>query len=195
MINNLEQIIPLLDFSDEDTFYHLQILKRKKEHPELGSNSMVVKTYYISSEKYLRDKMPEIIQLCDFHNARGSLNLNKRSFEKMAFHALRKIADQIMNKDFRSARKAYESVAGTYSNEEHKKWVVDIDVKDLNAVNFIRNDIKNMEPNRRTDKVMAILETRNGYHIISSPFNMEEFKKLHPQIDVHKDNPTILYIP
>lgn len=48
MINNLELILPLLEFLSEDDFYHLQIIKRKKEHPELGSNSYVVKTYYIT---------------------------------------------------------------------------------------------------------------------------------------------------
>lgn len=37
MINNLNQIKELLNFESEDVFYHLQVLKRKKEHPELGS--------------------------------------------------------------------------------------------------------------------------------------------------------------
>lgn len=194
MINNLEQIRRLLTFDSEDDFYHLQILKRKKEHKELGSNSLVVKSYYVHSIEHLNTIMPEIISLCNFHDARGCINLNRRSFEKMAFHVLRKVADQIMNKDYKSARKAYESVTGTYSNEPNKKWIIDIDLKDLQLASTIRADIKNCEPNRRTDKIYDLLETKNGYHLITSPFNMEEFRKLHPDIDVHKDNPTILYI-
>lgn len=194
-VNNFQRIKELLVFDSEDDFYHLQVLKRKKEHPELGSNSYVVKTYYIGSIEYLEGKEEEIIALCKLHNARACINLNRRSFEKMAFHLLRKVADQIMNKDFRSARKAYESVCGAYANEPHKKWVVDIDTTNQNFVDLVQNDIKNCEPNRRSNKTVAILRTKNGYHIISSPFNMEEFKKLHPEVDVHKDNPTILYIP
>lgn len=193
-VNNIEYIIPLLSF-DEDAFYHLQIIKRKKEHKELGSNSYVVKTYYISSEEYLRLKMPEIIAICDFHNARACLNLNRRSFEKMAYHLMRKVCDQIMNRDFRSARKAFESVCGAYSDEPNKKWIIDIDEKDLKKISIIQNDIKNCEPNRREDKTLAILETKNGYHLITSPFRLDEFKVIHQDIDVHKDNPTILYIP
>ena len=48
MIDNFELIKSLLKFESPDDFYHLQILKRKKENPELGSNSRVVKTYYVS---------------------------------------------------------------------------------------------------------------------------------------------------
>jgi type II secretory pathway component PulL len=114
MINNVLILASLLTFESEDDFYHLQILKRKKEHPELGSNSYVVKTYYISSLKYLGNKMPEIQQLCQFHNARAYINLNVRSYEKLAFQMLKKVTDQIMNRDFRSVRKAYESVSGEY---------------------------------------------------------------------------------
>lgn len=194
MINNLEQIQQLLSFPDDDTFYHLQIIKRKKEHAELGSNSMIVKTYYVKSHEHLQKVMPEVISLCTFHNARGCINLNRRSFEKMAFQLLRKVADQIMNKDYKSARKAYESVCGAYADEENKKWIIDIDVKDMQRVEIIRNTIFNCMPERRSNKVLGLLETKSGYHIICSPFNIQEAKEFITE-DIHKDNPTILYIP
>ena len=47
MVNNFKQISDLLKFDTEDDFYYCQILKRKKEHAELGRNSVVVKTYYM----------------------------------------------------------------------------------------------------------------------------------------------------
>jgi hypothetical protein len=127
MVDNIEQISSLLNFESDDDFYHLQIIKRKKEHKDLGSNSACIKTYYVNSIDYLNMKYPEIKSLCDFHNARACINLNRRSFEKIGFHTLRKVTDQIMNKDFKSIRKAYESVCGTYSNENQKKWIIDID--------------------------------------------------------------------
>lgn len=203
MINNLELIKSHLQFDSEDDFYHLQIIKRKKEHPELGSNSYVVKTYYVRSVEYLDKKMPEIIALCEFHNARACINLNRRSFEKMAFHLLKKVADQIMNKDFKSARKAYESVCGAYSNEPDKKWIVDIDTKDEKLIKEIQGFIYYLEPMEFIDlnigsivnKVKLTLPTKNGYHLITSPFRLDEFNKKYPGIEVHKNNPTILVIP
>jgi hypothetical protein len=197
-INNYDKIIPLLNFEEGggDTFYHLQILKRKKEHKDLGSNSYCVKTYYIRSIEYLEKRMPEIIALCDFHNARACINLNRRSFEKMAFHMMRKICDQIMNHDFRSVYKAYESVCGTYSSETEKKWIIDFDEKDLTKLEVIRTDIKNCEPNPGVDKTYAVLETKNGWHLITSPFRIDEFRKIYSaEPEIHKDNPAIIYCP
>jgi len=192
MVNNFEQIKNLLDFETIDDFYHLQIIKRKKEHPELRSNSYIVKTYFITSLEHLDFHTNEIIHLCDFHNARGCINLNRRSFEKIAFHTMRKIAEQLMNKDFKSARMAYTSCCGAFSNEKNKKWIIDIDHKDLNEINEIKVFINNqIEP--AENKVVDLIETKNGYHLITKPFNLAKFKEMYPCIDVHKDNPTILF--
>lgn len=193
MIDNIDQIKKLLVFESSDDFYHLQIIKRKKEHPELGSNSAIIKTYYIRSLEYLDFKYLEIIFLCNFHNARAYINLNRRSFEKVAFHTLRKITDQIMNKDFKSVRKAYESVCGTYSNEPNKRWIIDIDDKDFNCIPMIEF-LDKIQP--VGDKYIATIPTKNGYHLITSPFNLSSLteEELFDGIDIHKDNPTILYI-
>lgn len=190
MIDNFDIIKELLKFDSEDIFYHLQIIKRKKENPELGSNSYVVKTYYVTSAEYLELKKDEIINLCQFNNARACINLNPRSFEKIAFHTLKKVTDIIMNKDYKSVRKAYESVCGEYGNGKNKSWIVDIDVKDMNEVTKISDIICLIEP--VGNKVISVIETKNGYHLISKPFNISKVDISH---DIHKNNPTILYIP
>jgi hypothetical protein len=191
MTNNLEKIKELLTFTSEDDFYHLQILKRKKEHPELGSNSYVVKTYYIKSLDSLDFYMPEIICLCDFHNARACINLNKRSFEKTSFHTLKKITDQIMNKDFKSTRNAYNSVCGAVSNagKDGKRWIIDVDITGVEGKQEISRIIDYLPPKT------AIIElpTKNGFHLITKPFNLQEFNQVGH--DLHKNNPTIIFCP
>jgi hypothetical protein len=195
MINNLLLIAPLLTFESEDDFYHLQILKRKKEHPELGSNSYVVKTYYVSSLEYLHRKFPEIQHLCEFHNARAYINLNVRSFERTAFHTLKKITDQIMNRDFKSARKAYESVCGEFGTGREKRWIIDIDDVSTGDEFWLEmcDFLATIEP--AGSKFLGKLPTKNGYHIITTPYNMEKFKQKYPGVDVHRNNPTILFVP
>ncbi len=138
--------------------------------------------------------MPEIINLCDFHNARACINLNRRSFEKVAFHLLKKITDQIISRDFKSARRAYESVVGTHSNEPDKKWIIDIDRNDggLHG-NWMRDKLKALMPNVGEDKVYAVIPTKNGYHLITSPFNIQQSRDFVSE-EIHKDNPTILFI-
>ena len=78
-MDNIEKILPFLQFDSEDDFYFLQILQRKKENPQLGSNSRVIKNYYITSQQHLLDKYEEIKKLCEVFNARASIRLNRRS--------------------------------------------------------------------------------------------------------------------
>ena len=127
MINNFEKISHHLIFESSDDFYHLMILKRKKEHPELGSNSITVHTYYVNSLEHLKNIEKEVINLCEFHNARAYINLNKRSYEKIAFHHLKKVTDCLLNKDFKSIKDAYNSVCGSFSNSTEKRWIIDVD--------------------------------------------------------------------
>ena len=199
MVNNLNTILELLEFESEDDFYFLQILKRKKEHPELGSNSYVVKTYQITSKESLQRYMPEIICLCDFHNARAGINLNKRSFEKTHLKVIQRLVNQLENKDHRSARKAYNSVCGLHSNAKEKRWIIDIDSKDENERSHSSGIMLMCDP--PGTKVLRTIETKNGFHQITKPFNVAQFKEYFKQQnnyelpDIHKDNPTILYIP
>jgi hypothetical protein len=194
MINNFEKLKKHIIFTSEDDFYFLQILKRKKEHPELGSNSVTVATYYVDSiEKYEKIE-DEIINLCTFHNARAYINLNKRSYENLAFQTLRKITDIIMNKDYKHVSYAYNSVCGVHHNAgENKKWVIDIDsVKQVSPLMmaFIDHECRPFG-----SKCLDIVQTKNGFHLITKPFDIQEFSKEYPDIQIHKNNPTVLIIP
>ena len=207
-INNFDLIKDTLVFDSDDEFYFLQILKRKKENPDIGSNSQVIQTYYITSIEGLERRMPEIALLCDFHNARAYINLNRRSFEQMAYQSLKKTVDQIMNKDFYSVRRAYNSALGGANHEpkKSKKWVVDIDTKDRYEISLIEGVIVTCDPDSGgVSKTVAEIPTKNGIHLISTPFNVKqitnrcnelvEVRRLFEVPDIQKNNPTILYMP
>jgi hypothetical protein len=193
-MDNLELILPLLKFESKDDFYYIQILQRKKENPQIGSNSKVVKNYYINSEQYLLDKWEEIKKLCDVFNARAMIRLNKRSFEKVAFKAMVNIANTISNREYQFLKASYDRACGLGHNDKNKSWVLDIDEhKDFdwycNLVDFIHN-IKPVG-----DKVIGTIPSKSGKHIIAKPFDLRQFSIQYPDIDVHKDNTTNLYIP
>lgn len=200
MINNFKQIKSLLKFDSEDDFYFLQIIKRKKEHPEMPKSVKVVATRYIYSFDKLDELQEEIIHMCEYHNARAYINLNKRSFERLAFQTLKQVTDCIMNKEYKYIRKSYNIVCGRFSNEHgsSKKWIIDVDLKtDYRFV--VAEKIRQYEPNPGESKVITYIETKNGWHIITKPFNTATFNKDveidHYIPEIHKDNPTILYIP
>lgn len=204
MKNNLEKILPLLNFESEDDFYYLQILQRKKDNPEIGSNSRVIKNYYITSEKYLLDRFEEIKKLCDVFNARASIRLNKRSFEKVGFKAMTNIANTMMNKDFKFLKASYDRACGLGHNDKNKTWIVDVDKEEVIWLEQIINAIQPCDP--PGDKIVVTLDSKTGLHLITKPFNSEQFKinfraELEAyqmgeiNIEIHKDNPTAIYIP
>lgn len=131
------------------------------------------------------------------------------------------MAKRAMDGNFEKIYKCWNTVVG-YAKSDKPHWIVDVDIpnnKDDNKPIFYGNGIvsriKNMdisefieyecEPihytkyylnNRVYDsKIYAYIPTKNGYHIITKPFNLKQFKDKYPDIDVHKNNPTILYIP
>lgn len=201
MVDNKDLILPLLKFESEDDFYYLQIIQRKKEHPDLNSNSRVVKNYYIHSKEYLEERYDQIKKLCDIFNARACLRLNKRSYRKVAFKALQRHADVICNGEYSFCRKSYDRAIGKSHSDPVKKWIIDIDEPDPHRmlVNNVAELIGGLEPFDVPLKTIALLPSKSGWHLITTPFNVQKFKadEVIQQfgIEIHKDNPTNLYIP
>ena len=194
MVDNLHLILPFLKFESKDDFYYLQILQRKKENSQLGSNSRVIKNYYINSEEYLIKHYDEIKQLCEVFNARASIRLNKRSYEKVGYKALVNIANTISNREFEFLKASYDRACGLGHNDSEKKWILDIDgMMTYNEIFKMEEIIERAKPSDK--KIIVYLPSKSGLHLITKPFDLREFTTLYPEIEIHKDNPTNLYIP
>lgn len=198
MIDNLELIKPLLEFKSPDDFYYLQILQRKKENSELGSNSRVIKNYYIKSIEHLELRYQEIKDLCILFNARASIRLNRRSFEKVAFKTLQNIANSMSNKEYSFINKSYDRACGLGHNDKNKSWIIDVDKNELQFVDLIIESFQIVEP--IGDKLITKIPSKTGIHLITKPFNVLEFtnnlkKHVDIHLDIQKDNPTNLFIP
>lgn len=204
-VDCIDLIEDLLVFDSEDDFYFLQILQRKKENPEIGSNSRVIKNYYIKSISHLYKIYDEVKTLCNVFNARASLRLNKRSFEKVGFKALENMANTMQNREYRHLVNSYDRACGVLNNEKTKKWIVDIDKAEVIWLEQIINAIQPCDP--QGNKILKQLPTKSGIHLITTPFNVKQFKDNFKEelanynmfdevnIDIHKDNPINLYIP
>lgn len=201
--DNLEIILPMLQFESDDDFYFLQILQRRKENPDLSSNSKVIKNYYISSKEYLLSKYEEIKTLCDVFNARACIRLNRRSFEKVGFQALETTVNTLKNKDFKFIKNSYDRACGLSHNEKSNKWIVDVDKEDVIWLEYILNAINSCTPYQQSP--IKHVPSKSGIHLITSPFNVMQFKIFftaelrdykmdYREIEILKDNPTNLYI-
>lgn len=194
MVDVLENIKGLLLFESDDDFYYLQIIQRKKENSGLGSNSRIIKNYYIGSISYLESKYDEIKDICKLFNARAMLRLNKRSYKKVALSTMVNIANSISNNEYSFIKKSYDRACGVCHNDKNKSWILDFDeAVDINNKTEVIDFINSLEP--FGNKVLIELPTKSGIHLITKPFNLSTFSVKYPSISVHKDNPINLYIP
>nr|DAF16289.1 MAG TPA: hypothetical protein [Crassvirales sp.] len=201
MINNFKLIESLLSFNNPDLFYHVQIIRRGKDHPSLPSANRTIKTYHIDNAEYLHKHIQEIIDLCEYFKARAYINLAPKSYKKCTLQCISDMANRAKDGDFKKMHKCWNSVVGFIkSSDPH--WVIDVDSPTDGTISeFIEYECEplhyHMEgPHKVYDsKIYDYIPTKNGYHIITKPFNLNQFKEQYPNIDVHKNNPTILYIP
>lgn len=195
MIDNFKLIKPLLEFPNDDIYYHLQILRRGKDHPELPAANRVIKPYFICSLESLDYVEEEIKKLCEFFGARAYINLAPKSIKKTTMLQLKYLAQRAYEGDYKKIWKSWNTCAGEIKGEK-SRWVVDIDNCDFRkGLDEIETFIdKECEPDTSPlFKVIAEIPTKSGYHLITTPFNLQHFKEQCPDIDVHKNNPTLLY--
>ena len=200
MTDNFNQIENLLDFSEKNSFYFIQIIKRRKENPDMTNGTYIIDNFYVYDKAELSRLREKIINQCEKHNARAYINLNKLDLETIALYTLKKITDLLVSKEYKAIKNAYATTCGSHSSEKNKRWIVDIDAEELpfkDKIIEIINDL-HIQIKKQNYKIIAEIPTRNGVHIISNPFNLQDFKnkikELGINIDVHKNSPTLLYL-
>lgn len=199
MIDNLPLIKPLLHRDNDDEFYFIQIIARKKDIDWMQGNNRVIKDYYVYSMEYLDKVYPEIQKLCKQFKARAYIRLSRRRATDIAKDIIVLIGEAFRNNSFQHLRKIY-STAVWQNLWLDKLWIIDIDF-DKNNINLpydnplraLRTTLEYLLP--EGEKIVATLPTPHGIHIITKPFNLLAFKEipLYKSIDVHKNNPTILF--
>ena len=191
----------MLSFPDENAFYFLQVLKRRKDNPDLGKDMIHIADYYIYSLEQFDGLRQRIIDQCDAENARAYFRLNRRDAKKVAMQVLKRTVDHIMSENYRAVKNAFASCTGEFHSDPDKTWIVDIDNISIDSFNHsdeqhkIRQLILDLQRETGKEPIMKFIPTKGGVHIITRPFNLNKFTKQYTDIDVHKDNPTILYCP
>ena len=200
-MNNFENIRKMLSFPDENAFYFLQILKRRKDNPDLGKDMVHIADYYIYSLDQFDELKRKIINQCNAENARAYFRLNRRDSKKVAMQVLKRTVDYITSKNYNAVKNVFASCTGEFHSDPDKTWIVDVDNVSLDFFNHsdkynsVRELVFELQKEAGKEPMMTYIFTKGGIHIITRPFNLNKFREQHPDVDVHKDNPTILYCP
>lgn len=194
MINNIELIKPLLNFEDEGDFYMLYVFKRKKDQSTDKANHQSVRTirsYCIKSVEQLEERYDEIMMLCEVFKARAYIHVQKQNHKDVSLDMMVMLAERIKCGQHQQ-QGLFDTVVGQLKTRE-KRWVVDLDNIDSYACRPMMDFIDSLRPDG--SKIEALIPTKSGYHLITKRFDMMEFKKHFPNIDIQKKNPTLLYYP
>lgn len=199
MIDNIQLIKTLLNYSEPGDFYMLYVLKRKKDQPEGERDNhqsvRTIKTYCIESIDHLERRYDEIKQLCEMFKARAYIHVQKQNHRDVSLEMMVALAERIKGGQT-NQKGLFDSVVGQLKTQE-KRWIVDIDTKDEIAIHRAAHIIDNIRP--EGPKIEAVIPTKNGYHFITKRFDVLEFNKKMTQYgevpDIQKKNPTLLFLP
>ena len=201
MINNIDLIKPLLNYEKPGDFYMLYVFKRKKDQPEGERDNhqsvRTIKTYCIESVDHLDRRWEEIVQMCEMFKARAYIHVQKQNHFDVSLSMMVALAQKIQDGNH-NQKGLFDSVVGQIKTQE-KRWIVDVDTMDENAIVKITKIINLVNPQHEGGKIEAIVPTKNGYHFITKKFDVMEFQKimrLQGDVpDIQKKNPTLLYYP
>lgn len=172
-------------------FYYVQVILRGKDHPDKigvnGTNSArAVRSYSIYNDDMLVKYRRNIIEVAEAYGARAYIHPARRDRKKIVMEMIAMCTDHLLH-DKHTPNAIYDSACG-HNKWVERIWVVDVDDKDEVKLQAMIDEINAIKP---TNTVQYTLPTKSGFHIITKPFDIRDFK--HEGIDIHKNNPTLLY--
>ena len=194
-INNFNLFKTFLNFQ-EGFFYEVVILQRKKDNPSIINNqsARIIKSYVVENLNYLINKEEEMIKLAEVFNARVYIKPFLYSKEKLGFKILELLSQKFQNKDLDYSNLVVKATGNM--SPENRLWVIDIDydIATEREILYIQTAINDCDPSG--DHIMLKVPTPNGVHLITKPFNTQQFltkQDVYYKCEVKKNNPTILY--
>lgn len=195
-IDNFNIMAPWFDnLSDQGDFFFVQVIQRNKEC-KVNSKGNTIKDYHFFDKETFLSKKEEITTLCKAFNARAYFWINPRNCKEIQYEIIKEALEALelgTHKLFKCVSKA---IGRKRTNKYKSKWILDFDTKDWTVINKYLEIVFKCRPDGI--KVNNFIKTVNGTHVITDPFDLEQFKQkvaLYQldNIDIHKDNPTVLY--
>ena len=115
---------------------------------------------------------------------------------------LRDVTDKLLSENWQGMKRSFQHCCGVCVPSNRKTYLVDIDY-DMDITpreshyeliekckDYINVHCENLAD---MDKIIAVISTNSGYHLICKPFNVHKFHDWAPGIEVKTNSPTLLY--
>lgn len=192
MVDNTKLIRQkLLDFKDPGDFYVCHIIQRAKDKRANGTlnpgdtrdeGQRLIKTYYIDSIDYFEKKLPIMKEVADANHARLYFMPQVRNKLTVNRILAKAIIDAIDETGIRYDHLVRTAVCGCHASRQ-KMWILDVDDEDFGGHELARKfaDVLDGEIFRwaqweggpgGTAYMARIYETRNGWGVVTKPFDV-----------------------
>lgn len=186
------------DLPEGDSYFVVELIRRGKDNPDLPAANYHFKNYYIRKPEDLDKYEQEIKSLCEILHLRAYASVNIKSFKQVSLDTMAELARRIANNDYRKNYAVFESCSGQYCHSGDKQWVVDCDDCDLHDEypETVKELINSCKPDG--NKIVTEFPTKSGVHIITTPFDRQQFIELCEaydikNVDIKKNHLTLLY--
>lgn len=182
---------------NDDIFFSIEIIRRGKDHPNMPAANYLFKNYHINKLEDLDKFQEEIISMCDILKMRAYFSINRKSYRKCLLKQNELIAKRIYDGDFKKPHNTWQSAISQYAHSQDKRWIVDVDTVDID-LNHLKQIINTTQAG--DNRIISELKTKNGYHIITLPFDVKKFNSeiekqfgVDNNIEIKKNALTLLY--
>ena len=197
MIDNTKLIREkLLDFKDPGDFYVCHVIQRAKDKRAAGTlnpgdtrdeSQRLIKTWYLDSVDYFEKKLPIMKEVADANHARLYFMPQVRNKLTVNRVLAKEIIDSIDETGIRYDHLIRTAVCGCHASRQ-KMWILDVDDENFGGHELARKfaDILDGEIFRWAQDaggpeggiyMARIYETRNGWGVVTKPFDVRILTK------------------
>lgn len=190
-LDNSDLIAPFCPATmDGDTFIYTEMLDRGRRKGNNGHR--LVKTFYHRSIDEFQEQWPTIKKLCDLALVRACTRLAPRSYAKVGREFTRMVVEASLTDNWAGMKSLYNRACGIVSPNQ-KLWLFDVDKRDEMTERLAYKLSQD-------GHLRARIPSKKGEHLITVPFDSRDYTGNHGwglwgEVELHKDNPTNLYIP
>ena len=185
----------LKELNDTYDRYIVQILKRAKDvggkAHGVNTSNRLIKTYEISSLEYFDSKRPHIVDLCEANGARAYILPQVRSTYDCLKEIIKLGVDNLENPTIKFQHILRSALCSMHKSRD-KRWIIDLDNDEMTEHSLVVDEIKsrlwtvdeivqlvkeNLIRCGKDPNDMYLVPTRNGCHLVTTPFNVMDANK------------------
>lgn len=176
LVDNTNKLEQLIEFK-EGTYYKFVALIRHKDYSSdneqvlkcMEKQEILVKDWFIDSQEMLDKTLPDMLTVAELFKCRLYMCTDRKSIVKTLLQ-MRTNVDTYLdpfigNSNASCSVRAIRKIGSSASNKDEssdkdgRRWMFDVDTKDVGVLNNITNYCG--------DNLLAILETKQGFHIVA----------------------------